>query len=159
MRKRRRPNFCLLSILLFLASSLPAQERPAGPSPGATTPPPAPARARTGEPKHTFWDRRNAWLFAGVGAARALDYASSQHFRAKGVNERLLTNRIVDNKPLFAGAEAAATFASIGVAYLFHRSGHHKIERWISIVHIGVGVGGSVRNFLLQPDPPAAASR
>jgi hypothetical protein len=154
MRKRRRPYFCLLSILLFLASSLPAQERPAAPSP-----PPAQARARPEGPKHTFWDRRNAWLFAGVGAARALDYASSQHFRAKGVNERLLINSIVDNKPLLAGIEAAATFASIGVAYLFHRSGHHKIERWVSIVHIGVGVGGSVRNFLLQPDSPAVASR
>jgi hypothetical protein len=138
---------------------LPAQERPAVPSPGATTPPPAQARARPEKSPHTFWDRRNAWLFAGVGAARALDYASSQHFRAKGINERLLSNRIVDNRPLFAGIEVAATFASIGVAYLFHRRGHHKIERWISIVHIGVGVGGSVRNFLLQPDSPAVTSR
>jgi len=159
MRKRRRPYFCLLSILLFLASPLVAQERPAAPSPGAATPPPAQARARAEGPTHTFWDRRNAWLFAGVGAGRALDYASSQHFRAKGVNERLLNNRIVDNKPLFAGIEVAGTFASIGVAYLFHRSGHHKIERWISIVHIGVGVGGSVRNFLLQPDSPAVTTR
>jgi hypothetical protein len=159
MRKRRRPYFCLLSILLFLASSLPAQERPAALTPTGVTRPATQAPPRTEGPKHTFWDRRNAWLFAGVGAARALDYASSQDFRAKGVNERLLSNRIVDNKPLFVGIEVAGTFASIGVAYLFHRSGHHKIERWISIVHIGVGVGGSVRNFLLQPDPPAVASR
>jgi hypothetical protein len=159
MRKRRRPYFCLLSILLFLASPLPAQERPAALKSRGATPPATQAPSRTQGPKHTFWDRRNRWLFAGVGAARALDYASSQHFRAKGVDERFLTNGIADNKPLFAGIEAAGTFASIGVAYLFHRRGHHKIERWISIVHIGVGVGGSVRNYVLQPEPPAVASR
>lgn len=159
MRKCRRLFFSLLSVLFLLASSLLAQEQPTAPSPGAATPPPAQTRTRPAGPRHTFWDRRNAWLFAGVGAARALDYASSRHFRGKGINERLLTNRIVDNRPLFAGIEGAATFASIGVAYLFHRRGHHKIERWVSIVHIGVGVSASVRNFLLQPDSPAVVSR
>jgi hypothetical protein len=106
---------------------------------------------------HPFWDKDNILLFAGVGAGRALDYISTRHFRDRGVNEWLLTNNIVDNKPLFAGLEVAGVAASIGVSYLFHRSGHHKLERWVSIVHIGVGVGGSAWNYTLKPSPPPSA--
>jgi len=96
-------------------------------------------------------------LFAGVGAGRALDYISTRHFRDRGVNEWLLTNNIVDNKPLFAGIEVAGVAASIGVSYLFHRSGHHKLERWVSIIHIGTAVGGSAWNYTLKPSPPPSA--
>ena len=95
-------------------------------------------------------------LFAGVGAGRALDYASTRHFRDRGVNEWLLSNSVVDNKPLFTGIEAAGVAASIGASYLFHRTGHHKLERWVSIVHIGVAVGGSVRNYTMKASSPAA---
>ena len=100
---------------------------------------------------HRFWDAENVCLFTGVGAARMLDYASTRHFRDQGNDEWLLTNSIVDNKPLFVGIELAGTAASIGVSYLFHRTGHHRVERWVSIVHIGVAVGGSVRNYRLKP--------
>jgi hypothetical protein len=99
---------------------------------------------------HRFWDRKNDWLFAGVGAARALDYASTMNTRRRGLPEALLTNQIVDNHPLFGGIEAAATGASIGVSYLFHRTGHHRLERWVSIVHIGVATGGAARNYALK---------
>jgi hypothetical protein len=105
---------------------------------------------------HPFWDKENIALFAGVGAVRALDYASTRHFRDRGVNEWLLTNHIVDNKPLFAGLEEAGVAASVGVSYLFHRSGHHKLERWVSIVHIGAGIRGSAWNSTLKASPPSA---
>ena len=108
------------------------------------------------EGSHPFWDKDNLLLFAGVGAGRALDYMSTRHFRSRGINEWLLTNNIVDNKPLFAGVEVAGAAASIGVSYLLHRSGHHKLERWVSIVHIGVAVGGSAWNYTLKPPPTAA---
>ena len=104
---------------------------------------------------HPFWDKENILLFAGVGTGRALDYASTRHFRNRGVNEWFLTNSIVDNRPLFAGIEVAGVAASIGVSYLFHRSGHHKLERWVSIVHLGVGIGGSAWNYTLKPSTPS----
>lgn len=106
-------------------------------------------------PSHRFWDRENAWLFAGVGAARMFDYISTRNMRDRGVNEWLLSNSVVDNRPLFVGIELAGTAASIGISYLFHRTGHHRAERWVSILHIGVGVGGAVRNYTLRPFPPA----
>ncbi len=105
--------------------------------------------------EHAFWDRENCELFAAVGAVRAMDYASTRHFRARGANEVLLSNSIVDNKPLFAGIEIGATAASIGVSYLFHRTRHHKLERWVSFVHIGVGAFGDARNYTLSGQPPA----
>jgi hypothetical protein len=99
---------------------------------------------------HRFWDRENDWLFAGVAAGRALDYASTLNLRRRGIDEIFLTNSIVDNHPLFAGIEAAATAASIGVSYLFHRTGHHRLERWTSAIHIGIAVGGAARNYALK---------
>src|SRR5579863_7050023 len=105
-------------------------------------------------PVHRFWDRENDWLFAGVGAGRALDYASTLNIRRRGINEAFLTNSIVDNHPLFAVIEASATAASIGVSYLFHRTGHHRLERWTSAIHAGVAVGGAIRNYCLKTPHP-----
>jgi hypothetical protein len=99
---------------------------------------------------HRFWDRENDWLFAGVGAGRALDYASTLNLRHRGINEAFLTNSVVDNHPLFATIEVAATGASIGVSYLFHRTGHHRLERWTSAIHLGIAVGGAIRNYNLK---------
>jgi hypothetical protein len=103
---------------------------------------------------HSFWDRENDWLFAGVAAGRALDYASTLNLRRRGINEAFLTNSIVDNHPLFAGIEAAATAASVGVSYIFHRTGHHRLERWTSAIHIGVATGGAIRNYALKTPHP-----
>jgi hypothetical protein len=110
---------------------------------------PAP-QASPPQTTHRFWDRTNDLWFAAVGAGRALDYASTLNLRRRGVDEIFLTNSIVDNHPLFAGIEAAGTAASIGVSYLFHRTGHHQLERWTSIVHFGVATGGAARNYALK---------
>ena len=142
-----------LSFLAF-AGMAAGQERPLAASQGTQTGKSEPvaylgpgiSSVRT----HAFWDRTNLGLFAGVAAVRALDYASTRHFRARGANEILLSNSTVDNKPLFAGIEVAGTAASILMSYAFHRTGHHKLERWVSIVHIGVGAFGDARNYTLS---------
>jgi len=103
---------------------------------------------------HRFWDRENDWLFAAVAAGRALDYASTLNLRRRGINEIFLTNSIVDNHPLFAGIEVSATAASVGVSYLFHRTGHHRLERWTSAIHAGIAIGGAARNYALKTPHP-----
>lgn len=100
--------------------------------------------------EHRFWDKENSWLFVGVGAARTLDYFSTLNMRRRGRQEILLTNDVVDNHAAFASIEAAATGTSIGASYLFHRYGHHKLERWTSFVHIGLTATGAVRNYCLK---------
>jgi hypothetical protein len=107
--------------------------------------------------EHRFWNKENAWLFAGVGASRALDYSSTLNLRRRGDREILVTNDLVDNHAAFAVVEAAGTAVSIGASYLFHRSGHHKLERWTSIVHIGLSTSGAVRNYCLKTAHPKIA--
>jgi hypothetical protein len=113
------------------------------------------AKARVPVPTHRFWDKQNIWLFSGVAAMRALDYHSTGNMRRRGRDEILLTNDIVDNKPAFAAIEAAGAATSVGVSYLFHRTNHHKLERWVSYLHIGVAGFGSVRNYCLKSAPTA----
>jgi hypothetical protein len=126
----------------------------ADPSPSGNQRKAAPAKV------HRFWDQENDWLFAGVGASRTLDYFSTLNMRRRGRQEIFLTNDAVDNHAAFAAIEASATGVSIGAAYLFHRYGHHRLERWTSIVHIGLAATGSVRNYCLKTAhlAPAAGS-
>ena len=119
----------------------PSKAAPAGQSPGQPS---------TEEPPHRFWDKTNLMLFAGVAAVRTLDFTSTQHFRSRGHNEVLLSNDIVDNKPLFAGIEVAGAALSIGLSYWLHRTGHHKLERWVSVVHIGAAGFGDIHNYTLS---------
>ncbi len=56
----------------------------------------------------------------------------------------------MNNSAGFAALEAAGTAASVGISYWMHRTGHHRLERWVSIVHIGVTGFGVVRNYSLD---------
>lgn len=152
---RRGPGTAaaILVLVLGLAASprrLQAQQVQAKPRP-AFAPQVQVQSANSARKVHRFFDKTNLTLFAGVATVRALDYTSTEHFRSLGDNEVLLSNSIVDNKPLFAGIEVAGTALSIGVAYLLHRTGHHKLERWVSVVHIGVGAFGDAHNYSLGP--------
>jgi len=157
----------LLIGLLAVPASLFAQEtkppeqqapsKSGAQSPGQTPPPaaPLPEHPQATEPAkkpqvHRFWDRTNCWLFAGVLGARYLDFASTLNARRRGLVEVLLNNEIVDNHAEFAAIEFGGTITSVGASYLFHRTGHHSLERWTSIVHIGVTVFGAGRNFVLK---------
>lgn len=151
---RRNVRWVLVAGLVLVSGNACAQQSSSGLTP-VQAPVVRPARApQLPRAEHRFFDRTNLELFAGVAAVRALDYTSTRHFRARGVNEVLLTNAIVDNRPLFAGIEVAGAAASIAVSYWLHRTGHHKIERWVSIVHIGVGGFGDIRNYTLKNSQP-----
>lgn len=158
--------FLLAGVCAVQAQQQPAESRdpnaPSAPQPAAGASPADQKQtsnaAKTANPlapvEHRFWDRENDWWFAGVAAGRALDYASTLNLRRRGINEVFLTNSIVDNRPLFAGIEVSATAASIGVSYLFHRTGHHRLERWTSAIHAGIAVGGAIRNYALKTPHP-----
>jgi hypothetical protein len=151
--------FCLT--LFAFASAGSAQQStevqqpqlPEKPQPQRTPDAQVPTPTTSAPFAHRFWDKRNAWLFAGVAASRALDFHSTGNMRRRGRNEILLTNEIVDNKPAFVAIEAAGALTSVGISYLFHRKNHHKLERWVSYVHIGVTTFGAVRNYALPSGP------
>lgn len=149
----------ILLMATFLAVAAQAQAPPQPPS--LPDKPPAKPSERQAPPDanprrltvHKFNDRKNLWLFGGVALVRGLDFASTKNFRRRGRDEILLTNEVVDNNATFAVIQAAGVATSIGVSYLLHRTGHHKAERVVSIVHISVGGFGVVRNFSLESRP------
>jgi hypothetical protein len=157
---RRKCRFGLILFIAFIAGSLmswvpmclaQAPEATKADAPVATNPAGSGAQLEALPKKgHRFWDKENDWLFAGVGASRTLDYFSTLNMRRRGRQEIFLTNDVVDNHAGFAAIEASATGISIGASYLFHRYGHHKLERWTSIVHIGLTTTGAVRNYCLK---------
>ncbi len=158
--------FLLATVSVVHAQQQPAEKTdpnaPDAPQPAGSADPTE--QNKTGEPDktakpitpvvHKFWDRENDVLFAAVGAGRALDYASTLNLRHRGIDEAFLTNSIVDNHPLFATIEVGATAASLGVSYIFHRTGHHRLERWTSAIHAGIAVGGAIRNYGLKSPHP-----
>ncbi len=135
-------------VLAIFAASLPAlaQEHPDAPSSTAAQAKPAEAEKPA---THRFWDKTNILLFSGVTGARFFDYGSTIWMRHRGVHEWLLTDDIVDNHAAFALIEVGGAAASVGLSYAFHKTGHHKLERAVSIIHIGVATGGAIRNFTL----------
>ena len=117
--------------------------------------PPPPSAAELAASAHRFWDLENDLLFAGVGVVRFLDFESTLGKRSRGANEGFLDNAIVDNHAGFAAIEVAGTAASIFVSYLFHRYGHHRIERIVSYAHIGAQLAADGVNYATSGCPVA----
>lgn len=91
---------------------------------------------------HRFWDRENSILFAAVGATATADFFTTRANLASGGKELNPVTRI------FSGSTAGLatnfgleTAGVIGVSYLFHKTGHHKLERITSLVDIGGSAG------------------
>ena len=103
---------------------------------------------------HAFFDRTNLLLFSGAAVFRGLDYASTRNMQARGREEILLPDDVVNNSAAFAAVEAGGSLASVGISYILHRTGHHKLERWMSIGHIGVTAFGVGRNYSLKSMHP-----
>ena len=111
---------------------------------------PSPFAPKVLPPTHAFWDRENLLLFAGVGVMRTLDYTSTHNMLRRGREELLIPDDVVKNDAGFAALEAAASVTSIGISYIFHHYRHHTMERWVSIVHIGVTGFGAAHNYALK---------
>src|ERR1700730_17969397 len=163
MSLRWRSKSCFILILFLLGRSAFAQQVPTGPIKSTGTWIQLPTARVDGDiPKfrslpgtHAFWDRTNILLFSGVAVFQGMDYASTRNFQARGRGEVLLAQDVVNNSAAFAGVEAAGAATSVGISYLFHRTGHHKMERWLSIWHIAVTAVGVGWNYSLKTERPA----
>jgi len=105
------------------------------------------APTSTPAPHRFWWDRANTPLLIGMGVVQGLDFASTRYFRNRNKDEWLLTNQLVDNRPAFVATEVAAGAAGIGLVYLFHRTGHHRLERWAAAGWIAVGLLSAAANY------------
>jgi len=156
MKVSRSALITVVFALALAISPLPiaAQENVptvAGPSPAVSSN--NTLQERNASP-HKFLDRNNLLLFSGIAVFRILDYTSTRNMLARGREEILIPDDVVHNTAGFASLEAAGAATSIGISYLLHRTGHHKLEHWLSIGHIGVTGFGAARNYALESRHP-----
>ena len=103
----------------------------------------APVVARPKEfAAHPFWDRENRVLFTAVGALAAADFCTTRANLASGGRELNPVARVFSGStPGLATNFALETASTIGISYMFHKTGHHKLERITSFVNIGSSAG------------------
>jgi hypothetical protein len=116
------------------------------PAPMAMEPIPAPmVKALPATPvplaaeEHKFWDKENTALFATVAAFSAADFAVTRNNLSHGGRElNPLTQPFAGSTAALAANFAGETAGVIGVSYMFHRTGHHKLERLTPIINFGM---------------------
>lgn len=90
------------------------------------------------EAQHRFWDRENRVLFATGGAFAAADFWVTHANLARGGKELNPVTRVFSGStPGLAANFALETGSVVAIGYIFHKTGHHKLERITSFVNIG----------------------
>jgi len=91
---------------------------------------------------HRFWDRENSILFVTAGAFATADFFTTRANLANGGKElNPITRVFASSTPMLATNFALETAGVMGMSYVFHKTGHHKLERITSFVNIGGSAG------------------
>jgi hypothetical protein len=86
---------------------------------------------------HRFWDRDNLLLFSTVAGMSSADFAITNANIQSGGRELDPAARVFGTSTAgLATNFAAETAGVIGISYLFHKTGHHRLERMTSVVNI-----------------------
>jgi hypothetical protein len=132
-------SLVVLLVSCVLCPNLLAQ----GPLPDAPTPSveAAPALAITPTPEigqHKFWDKENWALFAASAALSGADFAVTRANLQSGGQELNPVVRVFGRSaPGLALNFGGETAGVIALSYFFHKTGHHKMERIVSLVNMG----------------------
>jgi len=142
---RSRTKTAILLAVLGLCRPGMAQQVSLALLPPRSMEPPAivirPAQTSTlpeGPGDHRFWDRENSLLFATSIAFSTADFVVTRDNLRSGGHE---INPVVS---VFGHSSAglAMNFAGenlgvVGLSYFFHKTGHHRMERAVSMLNIG----------------------
>jgi hypothetical protein len=134
--------YCITVALIlsgFLCTRLLAQG-PLPDAPSTTAEPTSPVVIAPASvaAEHRFWDRKNCALFAVAAALNGADFAVTRANLASGGQELNPLVRVFGRStPGLAANFAGETAGVIGLSYFFHKIGHHKLERVVSLVNIG----------------------
>lgn len=87
---------------------------------------------------HRFWDRENSILFVTSAAFSAADFVvTKDNLHAGGQELNPVTRVFTANTATLALNFAGETVGVVGLSYFFHKTGHHKMERYITMLNIG----------------------
>ena len=96
-----------------------------------TTPPEAPG-------DHRFWDRENSLLFVTSAAFSAADFVVTRdNLRGGGQELNPVVGVFGRSSAGLALNFAGETAGVVAISYFFHKTGHHKMERAVSMLNIG----------------------
>jgi len=103
---------------------------------------PVTATVTAGTEQHKFWDRQNRVLLIAAAALNGADFAVTRANLQSGGQElnpvvRLFGRSTAGLAVNFVGE----TVGVVSMSYFFHKTGHHKLERAVSLVNIGSSVG------------------
>jgi hypothetical protein len=107
--------------------------------PSAVTTSPMVAKTLPEVPSHQrFWDNENRVLFASVAALSAADFTVTRSILQNGGKELNPVTRIFSGSTGGLAVNfAGETAGIIGLSYIFHKTGHHKLERITPLLNIG----------------------
>jgi hypothetical protein len=92
--------------------------------------------------EHKFWDRENKLLFVTAAALNGADFAVTRANLQSGGRELNPVVRIFGRStPGLAVNFVGETAGVMSLSYFFHKTGHHKLERWVSVVNISSSAG------------------
>jgi hypothetical protein len=87
--------------------------------------------------EHRFWDRENRTLFTMNAALAGADFAiTRRNLNHNGKELNPVTRLFAGSTPGLAANFAMETGGVIAVGYLFHKTGHHRLERMTSYVNL-----------------------
>lgn len=129
-----------VSIAILALSSTASAEGPLPdaplPSLAAVVPVMAVTQPRV-EVTHKFWDKQNKFLFIAAGAGAAADFAVTRaNLQSGGRELNPMVRPFGRSSAGLALNFAGETVGVISLSYFFHKTGHHKLERTVSIVNI-----------------------
>ncbi len=146
-RSLLRPKTAILLAVLGLCRPGMAQQvslallppRSMEPPPAAVVIKPSPTSNVPEAPgDHRFWDRENSFLFATSAAFSAADFVVTRdNLRAGGRELNPVVGVFGHSSAGLAMNFAGETVGVMGLSYFFHKTGHHKMERAVSMLNIG----------------------
>ena len=131
----------LLSAIAILSVAAVAEEpafatlTPEAIEPGISASPTLPEAPQP----HRFWDTHNTLLFAGVAAANTADFVvTRQNLQNGGKELNPITRAFAGSTATLALNFAGETAATMALSYVFHRTGHHRLESITSAVAMSI---------------------
>jgi hypothetical protein len=137
---------CSTAVVIVSATLCPALHAqaaftstdPDAPSPfvEAQTPMSIPPAIASSE--HRFWDKSNCTLLFAAAALNGADFAVTRANLQSGGQELNPVVRIFGTStPGLAMNFVGETAGVVSLSYFLHKTGHHKLERAVSLVNIG----------------------
>jgi hypothetical protein len=149
MRANGISNLIRVSFLVLLANvALTSLLWAEGPLPEAPMPsaaavaPMMVAMQPRAEVSHKFWDKQNKFLFIAAAAGNTADFAVTRaNLQSGGRELNPMVRPFGRSSAGLALNFAGETVGVISLSYFFHKTGHHKMERAVSVVNIASSAG------------------